>query len=317
MYNHLVVTVLLLLQIVVASSSKSPEGEILFYEEFRQGKGNIVLLKLTKGEKRKVGHSGSRSDHFPSWSADGEKIAFESYRKGGWHIWVADADGTNARRLSNLPDYITNSYEFDPNFAPDNQSVVFVKGEDLWAVTLNNPTPKRITFKDNNIWETAPNFSPDGRQIVLAGYDQKTQERNIYTLSNNGSELTQLTSDQCHNLAPIWSPDGRHILFYSDRNGSFELYEMTREGKNVRAVFDQAQLESAGFQKTAFVDPWDNDWGATEQYRADYSPDGNWIVFSRDIEGDRELFVSKRDGSSIIRITHRPGLDGQPVWRPR
>lgn len=92
---------------------------------------------------------------------------------------------------------------------------------------------------------------------------------------------------------------------------------MTQEGKNVHAIFDQAQLESAGFQKEAFVNPWDNNWGATEQYRASYSPSGQWVVFSRNIEGDREQFVAKRNGSNIIRITRRVGLDGQPSWRPR
>jgi hypothetical protein len=54
---------------------------------------------------------------------------------------------------------------------------------------------------------------------------------------------------------------------------------MTKEGKNVHLIFNPAHLKSAGFQKTALVDPLDNNWGATEQYRGHYSPDGRWIVF--------------------------------------
>ena len=47
----------------------------------------------------------------------------------------------------------------------------------------------------------------------------------------------------------------------------------------VHLIFNPAHLKSAGFQKTALVDPLDNNWGATEQYRGHYSPDGRWIVF--------------------------------------
>ncbi len=119
------------------------------------------------------------------------------------------------------------------------------------------------------------------------------------------------------NFSPSWSPDGHRILFDSDRDGSFDLFEMTKEGEQVRPFFDREQLKAAGFKKTALVDLRDNDWGATEQPRASYSPDGHWIVFSRDVDGDRELLLARRDGSDIIRLTRRDGLDGQPAWRPR
>jgi len=297
-------------------SKELPEGEILYYEEIQRGKGNLVVLDLESGTRRQVGKSGSRPDHFPVWSADGKQIAFESYRKGGWHVWVSDADGGKARRLSDLPDYSTSHYEFDPGFGPDNRTVAFVRSDGLWKVTLDRPTPVRITPVNNGVEETAPAFSPDGKWLAVAGFVRSSKSWDIYILKSDGSSLKNLTKGQGANFAPSWAPDGQHILFYSDRDGSFELYEMSSLEETVRPIFTQARLKTAGFKKAALVDPWDNDWGATEQYRASYSPDGRWIVFSRDISGDRELFVARRDGSEVHRITHRPGLDGQPAWRP-
>lgn len=297
---------------LTANGAEPPDGEILFYREIRQGKGDLFVIDIKSGRQIRVGQSGSRSDHFPSWSANGRKIVFESYRKSGWHIWVSDADGNNARRLTDQRDY-----EFDPAFAPDNQTVIFKQGDDLWTVTLNNPTPERITPENNNLSEAAPAYSPDGKKIVFMGQGNRDKTWHIYTINSDGSGLVRLTKGQSRNLSPVWSPDGRHILFYSDRSGSYELYEMTDEGMGIHPIFNQTQLKSTGFQNTAFINPWDNNWGATEQYRADYSPDGDWIVFSRNVGGDRELFVAQRDGSDITRLTQRKGLDGQPAWRPK
>jgi Tol biopolymer transport system component len=118
-------------------------------------------------------------------------------------------------------------------------------------------------------------------------------------------------------MAPVWAPDGSRLLFYSDHTGSLELYELNIADETVNAVLDASVLTKAGFEKVEAIDPWDNNWGAIEQYRASYSPDGEWIAFSREIDGDRELFAVRRDGTRLERLTRRSGLDAQPSWRPR
>jgi Tol biopolymer transport system component len=300
-----------------ANALSLPDGDILYYEETARGKGNLMLMELNSGRKTQVGRSGTRADHFPNWSPDGRLIAFESYRKGGWHVWVSDANGQNARRLSNLPAHSTSSYEFDPGFSVDNHTLVFSRLDELFTVTLSDPRPKQLTPSNNGISETAPVYSPDGQRIAIMGYSEKDLSWDIYTMGKDGSDFKRLTYQQGRNLAPYWSPDGQCILFYSDRNGSFELYEININDNFLHPIFNQQQLDQAQFKPTKFVDPWDNDWGATEQYRASYSPDGSWIAFSRVIDGDRELFISRRDGSQITRITFRPGLDASPMWRPQ
>jgi len=286
-----------------------PQGELLFIQLTSPGKGELMLLDIPSGKIHQVGHSGSRADYIPSWSGDGKKMVFGSYQQGGWHVWVANADGSQAKRLSNYPNYNTSYYEFDPALSPDAKYAVFNHAGDLMKVELTKLIPIRITPKNNGIGESSPSFSPDGKNIAIAAENDKDKGRDIYILDNKGSNLKRLTQDQGRNHAPVWSPNGQNILFYSDRNGSMELYEMNADGSQVQPFFSTEQLKVAGFKLTNYIDPWSNTWGPIEQYRASYSPDGKWISFARDIDEDREIFIAKRDGSAIHRLTHRQGLD--------
>ncbi|GJL93890.1 MAG: hypothetical protein DHS20C05_02950 [Hyphococcus sp.] len=300
---------------VVPAHSNELVGEILFYSEAQKG-GQLYILNLESKTIRPVGRSGSRPDHYPRWSHDGKKIVFESYRAGGWHPWMMNADGSGARRISNAPAYNTKFYEFDPSFAPDGNTIIFVRNFDLYSVTLSDETPRRIGRPTQELLESSPVFSPDMKRIAFDAYRREDETVHIYIVHSDGDALQQLTMGESKNMAPVWSPDGSKILFYSDRDGSMELYEIEVSSKEIRKVIQAKAAKEAGFTKAALVDPWDNDNGATLQYRASYSPDGRWIVFSRDINRDRELFITNAAGTEIRQILSQKGHDGFPEWRP-
>lgn len=65
--------------------------------------------------------ASSRADHSPQFSPDGTRIAFASSRTGSYEIWIADADGTNARQLTNAP----NSPAGSPRFSPDGKLIIY------------------------------------------------------------------------------------------------------------------------------------------------------------------------------------------------
>ncbi len=298
-------------------ATERPTGEILFYGEERAGRGQLYMLRLEDGEIRPVGRSGSRPDHYPQWSPDGEHILFESYRAGGWHPWQMKADGSEPRRLTNFPGGNPRYYEFDASYSPDGSSVVLVHRFDLYTVEVDEKEPKRLGEETPEISEFAPAWSPDGRQIAYSGYRPEDESVHLYLLDLDSGKRRPLTSGSGQDLAPVWSPDGAHLLFYSDRGGGFEIFEVPSGGGTPRQVLDPEAARKAGFVAASLIDPWDNDNGAVWQYRASYSPDGRWIVFSREIDGDRELFLAPRSGTEIRRLTRRKGHDGMPVWRPR
>ena len=67
---------------------------------------------------------------------------------------------------------------------------------------------------------------------------------NIYTCAFDGSDIVQLTSNAGNNEHPTWSPDGNLIAFASDRNGSYQIYIMRRDGSNVTQITKQGENTS-------------------------------------------------------------------------
>lgn len=285
------------------------DGAILFYRSTRQGKGDLYIMNEKGKNVRRIGQSGSRPDHYPNWSPDGQYIAFESYRKGGWRIWIMKADGSEAKRVLNSRSGIS-TYEFDPSFSSNGERIFFASNGDLFSAKRNGTDLQQITHTPNK-FEYSPYQSPDGKKLVYVSRGQ------IHMMNMDGTNRLNLTNNEhVVDYAPIWSPDGKQILYYSDISGSFELHLMNADGSNKRFLLDKEEMKKQGFTKTAFIDAWDNDWGAYEQFKASFSSDGQKIAFSRDVDGNREIFTVHIDGTGITRLTNNRAHDGFPIWKP-
>lgn len=142
-------------------------------------------------------------------------------------------------------------------------------------------------------------WSPDGRLAFRSDRDGNPE---IFVADRDGSNPVNLTRHAARDAGPDWSPDGRRIVFVSDRDQARrEIYTMAADGGDVRRLTDNALYEEA----------------------PSWSPDGEWIAFARQIEepadghaGNAEIFVMRRDGSDVQRLTRRPGFDSGPAWSP-
>ena len=74
------------------------------------------------------------------------------------------------------------------------------------------------------LWMRFCAISPDGKTIAFS------YRGDIYTVPSTGGEAHQLTSNAAYDAYPVWSPDGQHIAFASSREGSLDVYLMSREG---------------------------------------------------------------------------------------
>ena len=171
---------------------------------------------------------------FPSWSPDGQHIAFHSDRDGNYEIYVMDSDGSNLRRLTKYP-----AVDWFPSWSPDGQHIAFHSDRDgnveIYVMDSDGSNPRRLTHHSDRDW--SPSWSPDGQHIAFRSYRDGNYE--VYVIGSDGSNLRRLTHHSASDGFPSWSPDGQHIAFGSRRDGDWEIYVMElREAGSGGTPFD-------------------------------------------------------------------------------
>ena len=178
---------------------------------FKMNPDGTGVVKLT--------HSGSFNGS-PGWSPDGKKITFASDRRnhqGRMEIHVMNADGSNVRRLTTLPSDAM--LEDAPRFSPDGSRIVFTRyitdpgRSALFTVRVRGGGLKQLTPWGNGASDA--DFSPDGKKLVFEAFPNKECGGEIYTVEADGQHLTNITDTRCQGVSgdPVWSPNGKKILF--------------------------------------------------------------------------------------------------------
>ena len=172
----------------------------------------------------------------------------------------------------------------------------------------------------------------------------------------DGKNQQRLTSNRHKDWSPSWSPDGKRIVFFSNRDGhvmggipTSEIYVMDADGKNQqrltnnpdgdlspswspdgkRIVFSSRRdghfIGEAGITEEIYVMDADggNEQRLTENRRNDWdpswSPDGKRIAFASDRKGDFvnfDIYVMDVDGDNEQRLTKNRVDDWKPSWSP-
>lgn len=163
---------------------------------------------------------GQSRDGWPTWSPDGQRLAFHSNRGGDWDIWVINLDGTGLTNLTHHP-----GADRYPAWSPDGKQIAFTSqrsgNEDIWVMNADGSNPVNLTQTPAR--DRYPMWSPDGQRLTFNTNRDGNQE--IYVMNADGSDPINLSRspDSTEGLAS-WSPDGRRVVLYSDRTGSKDLY---------------------------------------------------------------------------------------------
>ncbi|MFZ5477749.1 MAG: Tol-Pal system beta propeller repeat protein TolB [Myxococcota bacterium] len=177
----------------------SPLGNLLALTLSVAGDAEIFTIDPVAGREIARLTKNPGIDVSPSFSPDGSQIAFVSERSGGPQIYVMNADGSGARRVT-----FQGNHNVDPSWSPAGDRIAFVgrdKGFDVFTVRLDGTGMERITqgAGDNE----DPSWSPDGEYVAFSS--TRTGSAHIWIASADGRHQIQATTGAGGYTNPHWS----------------------------------------------------------------------------------------------------------------
>jgi Tol biopolymer transport system component len=282
---------------------------------------NVVVVPLSGGTPKVV----ARGSHYGRYVPTGHLV----YMQHGTLFAVPfDLDSLEARgqAVPVVEGVLTNLFTAGAQVAfSEDGTLVYVPGAAAtransidWLTRDGTTSVLRAAKAD---W-TSPRFSPDGQKLALDVSDGK--QRNIWVYEWTRDTLTQLTFDPSQDQGPVWSPDGRRILFASDRakpGGVSNLYWVNADGTgDVTRLSDSSQMqvgaswhpsgkfvvfmeEHGASQFDLMILPMEGDevggWtpgkptvflsNPATKVLPEFSPDGRWIAYVSNEAGGRLL----------------------------
>lgn len=240
------------------TSSRNPGwsrgGKRIAYEtDTFAGHASIYIARPDGSDRRRLPVDIDATE--PAWSPGGRYLAFveripdEEIGVAEFRIYTVRTDGTELRRIA---------LGTDPEWSPDGRWIMFDPEDGCPALMRpDGSMRRRVLPKPVSGIECAhsPDFSPDGKRIVFISSNKESSGPDVYTVKRNGKDLRRLTrtrdpgvdrSEKTRKKAneynPVWSPDGRRILYFRDgpAESNSGAYVMNTDGSNPR------RLNSAG-----------------------------------------------------------------------
>ena len=300
------------------------DGKEIIFSTTRLGNSNLWAIDR-EGEEYKRLTFEDTIEFSPSCSPDGTKIAYVaieggaktyskarkgfefkeiSYRERSFDIWMINRAGTDRRRLAK------NIFETGHSMNLF-KSVDVIEGINYYHLSWHTDG-KRLAL-------TRWNKDRPGSRISILSFDNNIFEKQTddETPVREFSLLAEreLTSGNWDDLAPSFAPDGKSIVFASNRSGSWDIWNMELNGEHLRQITK----------------------GDGDEFAPVYSPDGKEIAFLRSQKPEARsqkdetnfenlqssifnlqysLWIMKNDGSSARQITRNIPIKSYPAWNP-
>jgi TolB protein len=211
--------------------------------------------------------------------------------QGTEQICIMKADGSDFKRLTTE----SNIRHFYPSISPDGHSVLYSayrvdNNYDIYRMDIGDGSLDQLTSLYGV--DNAPEISPDGEQLVFMHNSPTKDTNQIVIADHNGGNAGNIPG--INGWDPTWSPDGRQILFASDKNGTNQLYTIRTDGSKLTKITNLPSIRG----------------------RSDWSPDGNYIVTYSGEPWHRELFIMNADGSNVRQLTPSGGNSQGPSFSP-
>jgi Tol biopolymer transport system component len=262
---------------------------------------------------RRVLLGGTDSD--PSWSRDGQVVAFQRHRGTRRSILLL-RPGADPRAIAQGR---------EPRIAPDGEHVAFYRDSGLFVWSSDGTVTRVGPTGDGVDW------SPDSTRLAW------TNGNALYVAPRGGSPRLLTRNTRCDGERPAdvgsaaWSPDGRTIAFGVEHGdaGCAELASVDVARGSIRSLGEGASARwSPDGTALAVEHPYEGiriiDRSGTVLGRWDggepsWAPDSSWVAYSNGTGRPptaRHVYVRRRDGTGVRRLTSGLSINAEPTFRP-
>ena len=271
----------------------SADGQWLAFERRYDGPQRdccveVVVARADGRARFKLTPRGAE-DAGPDWSPTAPRIAFaRRHGYGSVGIWVANADGSRARKVMDNAD--------SPVWSPDGRKIAYSSRGRAGIFVMNHDgRGSRLVRRGAH---SNLSWSPNGRMLLFQAVDAQGSAAHVWVMNADGSGLRRITNGCANDADPAWSPDGRKIAISCIRTrpemNDADIYTVNVDGTGLRRLTSNPRSDT---------------------YPA-WSPDSRWIAYvAYSGDFDNGLWVMRSDGKQGRRLT-RYTHDSVPTWQP-
>lgn len=259
---------------------------------------NLKQLTFSQGNKSK-----------PSWSPDGTKIIYS-----GWST----------------------------DMAPNGDALA----DDIWMIDITQPDAPPVDLTRRAGDDHFASWSPSGKYIAFTSYYREDKTPQLFIMNPNGEKQTLLTTLGFAESYSTWTPKGDWLLYIfttgqlnvlqmRDQYSLFTKYKkydqssnegrlgnvlepnLSRDGSMI--VYTHIFNNERNIYSAAYADKGRtiNQLTSTGlDYAPCWSPDGKWIAFTSERDGDAEIYIMDSAGKKLTNISLLPSTDKDPAWQP-
>ena len=325
----------------------SPDGKLVAYSGQHERTLRIFVRQLAgTGGSVMVGPDSGGTQRWPRWSPDGATLIYASEGV----VYQVPALGGAARPLAGARAAFLRS---NPTavISPDGRQLAWADSIGIVVRRIDGGNERHVA---RGFELHSPAWSPDGSRLAYVAGNRSnvnlignTSPSSVWTVPTDGGKPVRVTDTQSLNASPVWTAEGRSLLYVSSAGGMRDIWQvairrdggpaaaparltagaepysisLSADGKRLaysvlrqRANIWTAPLLPNGAAPYSAMRPLTRETQRVEGVAL--SPDGTWLAYDANRHGNADIFRMPAAGGEAVQLTNDPSDDFQPVWSP-